>query len=710
MNIKEEKNKTTNKSSKGVILKCSLISIGIEFVIIGIMTPFRIQKSETEKVQSSNFNFSVLSKKNDVSKSKYTNGYVIGFYVSLNNKSPLSIKEFIGKMKINLESSDYTYSYDFTLYDNTNGIKANTTRKFLITIDESATNKSLALYNASIKKLQIEFKLNQINFSDNNKTTTYEEAYSVIKPYGSYAEDTDSEKQDKLNKERYDNAISLYNSGKYEEALKIFKEISSYEDSSTYIENCTEEVNKQKYEKAVSLYNSGEYYKALELFEEISTYKDSSIYIKNCNNAIKEQKYQLALSFLEEGKYDSALTIFESLSNYKDSKTQIIECKYRKAISLYESNDLANSYKLFEEIKTYKESATYMTKIEESVEYLALSGEYQQTISLLKSFGKAESNSDLYVACNNAIKGIYTSLVVLLKPTKVIVDSNLQYLQDKAFYKCENVTEIILPDSLTKIGNYAFAGCSSLKSVKLPDSIKEIGNYAFCDCTSLISFEIQSNINTLGNCVLKGCSSLETFTTKFMSKYKIQSFFWYTPSSVQTDIKNIEWPSNLSKIIISEGTSIPKYFFATLPNTIIKIEFNEEITEVGDNAFSGSKAGFYLPSSAKKIGSYSYAYLNLSDTVTLHEGLEYIGSNAFYESYFKTINIPSTVTYIGSSVFGGYNRYFEKINFNGTKEKWLSIVDSDWNYGIWSDYYEVECTDAIYYCSRIHGDKGWKDK
>lgn len=705
MKIKNDKSKTKNKSSKSVVLKCSLISIGIEFLILGIMTPFRIQKTEAENMQASNFNFSIISKKNDVSNSKYLNGYVIGFNVSLENKSSLNIKEFIGNMKINLESSNYEYSYNFTLYDKTNGIKENSTKRFLITIDESPTTKALALYNASISKLKIEFKINQINFS-NNKTKSYAEEYKVIKPYGSYAEDTDSEKQDKLNKEKYDNAISLYNSGEYEKALKIFKEISSYEDSSTYIEK----INKQKYENAISLYNSGNYEEALKIFQEIYSYSDSSKYAQNCINEIKEQKYQSALSLLESGEYDDAIKKFQDISSYKDSKTQIMECKYRKAIYLYESKNLLDSYKLFSSIKTYKESSTYMSNIENSVEYLALNGEYQKTIDLLKAFGKTESNSDLYAACNSAIQGNYVPFVALLNPTKVIVDSNLTCLQNSAFSNCENVTEIVLPDSLTEIGANAFYKCSSLTTINLPDSIKKIGRHAFYYCTSLRSFKVPSSLETLGEKILEECSSLEEISTKFTVKFPIYRFCTINGGSYWED----KWTSypNLTKIIITEGNVIPAYFLASLPKTIKQIQFNEDIIEVKDYAFYDSKAEFILPSTVKKIGNYAYSYSKTPETITLHEGLEYIGEGAFSYSRFETINIPSTVTYIGDYVFDYYggNSALEKINFNGTKEKWLSIVSSKWNYGM-GYYYDVECIDAIYHYSIYSSSEtGWKDK
>ncbi len=665
-NEKEKKQK--NKNLKKSILICCLVSLGLEISILAIITPLKFNKIENEKMQANYFDFYVVSKRNDVSDSMYTNGRVIGFNVTLENNSSLIIKEFKGNMKISLASFSYDYNYDFTLYDYVNGIKAYSKKNFLITIDSKATVKVGALYNTPINKLQIEFKLNQISF-DNNKTKTYEEEYKIIKPFGSYGGKITSDEQDTINKENYEKAVSLFKSKKYEEAL--------------------------------------------EMFEKISFYKDSSEYIKNCNTKIIEIKYQSAVNLMNEGNYDEAIKKFELISEFKDSKTLINECKYKKAKKFYDTNDLVNSYKLFMEIKTYKDSSTFIDDILKNINYAAeksaLNGDYENAINLLESIGLTNQTSPLYNACNYAIKGYYTKFVNLLNPTKVIVNSGLTYLPDEAFKNCNNILQIVLPDTLLKIGNFAFSGCSKLVSINLNDNIDEIGNRAFEYCTSLTSFKVPSKLKVLGSNVLTGCSNLEKITTKIINNYYIQSFFTSTPTSVRYDVS---WPSKFSEIIITEGTIISNSFFSFLPNTIKEIVFKTEIVEVKEKAFYNSEVGFYLPKTVKKINDYSYAGLGyLGETITLHEGLEYIGSGCFSESNFKTINIPGTIKYIGNDVFStlNHNGILEKINFNGTKKEWLSIVSSSRNYGM-RDYYDVECTDAIYHYSRYGNETGWKDK
>lgn len=464
-----------------------------------------------------------------------------------------------------------------------------------------------------------------------------------------------------------------------------------------------------KYDEAISLYNQEKYEEALDIFESLSGYRESSAYITKCKNQINEQKYQQATSLLNSGKYDEAIALFEQLDSYKDSETQIEECKYRKAKDLYSSNNLPDAYSLFLEISPYKDSATYINSIQNDADALAKSyavlGNYDKSINLLESVGKSRYDSELYSACNKAINGDYRSFVNLVNPTKVIVFPSLKTLATQAFYNCSKVEEIVLPESLTTIASYAFSGCTSISKINLPKSITSIGDRAFRDCTSLTSITIPDGLIKVGENVLTGCTSLQKITTKLSEKYYLGSFF----SSSYT-VSSASWPSSLTEIVITSGTIVPNGFFQYLPSTISKISFQENIVEVKKDAFYGCKIGLLLPTTVKTIGESAYAGLGrLEDSIALHEGVESVGSYAFQSTYFKSIHLPKSLKSIGESVFGSYstNTILKEIFFGGTKEQWLSIIDSKWSDGM-SSYYTVDCTDAVYEHSLYGGE--WTNK
>lgn len=89
------------------------------------------------------------------------------------------------------------------------------------------------------------------------------------------------------------------------------------------------------------------------------------------------------------------------------------------------------------------------------------------------------------------------------------------------------------------------------------------------------------------------------------------------------------------------------------------VEFGNCIDTIGENALlNGTRIeSLTIPSNITRIESGGCASVGSSSavtnyTVTLNEGLQYIGNLAFsYNNNLRTITIPSTVTYVGSQAF-----------------------------------------------------------
>ena len=65
-------------------------------------------------------------------------------------------------------------------------------------------------------------------------------------------------------------------------------------------------------------------------------------------------------------------------------------------------------------------------------------------------------------------------------------------IDDKAFYKCDNLTSVTLSNSVISIGESAFEGCTGLTSIKIPSSVESIESYAFAGCTGIAELTILS--------------------------------------------------------------------------------------------------------------------------------------------------------------------------------------------------------------------------
>ena len=104
------------------------------------------------------------------------------------------------------------------------------------------------------------------------------------------------------------------------------------------------------YNNAVSMLESGDYDNAINAFEAMGDYRDVKERITEC-------KYKKAEAYFKDGKYKEASEIYEKISDYSDAKEKYNESIYQMALTYYNKKDLDNSNPLFEKIKGYKDSA-----------------------------------------------------------------------------------------------------------------------------------------------------------------------------------------------------------------------------------------------------------------------------------------------------------------------------------------------------------------
>ena len=87
-------------------------------------------------------------------------------------------------------------------------------------------------------------------------------------------------------------------------------------------------------------------------------------------------------------------------------------------------------------------------------------------------------------------------------------------------------------------------------------------------------------------------------------------------------------------------------------------------TEIPASAFTNNSFRYYVfPKTLKKIGEKAFYDRYLTGTITLPEGLEEIGANAFAKNHIFSCTLPSTVTTLGSSAFSS-NSYLQDFTFN----------------------------------------------
>lgn len=218
-------------------------------------------------------------------------------------------------------------------------------------------------------------------------------------------------------------------------------------------------------------------------------------------------------------------------------------------------------------------------------------------------------------------------------PSSVISNNNVQYtvegINEKACFNAMMsggyVKSITLPNTLRYIKEGAFAG-SLIASIVIPEGVTTLGEYAFAHCPNLTSVTLPSTLTTIEKCEnanFYGPNSTSIFAIEFINK---SSLFTNTISA------------QLGIILLDAGDSNDE------PDRIITID------KIRYALYDNSNTGWVVEAeqdlSGRIVIPSSVKYDNKDYSITT------IRENAFaYKHYFVSVEIPSTVTYIGDFAF-----------------------------------------------------------
>ncbi len=211
----------------------------------------------------------------------------------------------------------------------------------------------------------------------------------------------------------YNSAIRLMEEKKYKEAIPLFVSLGTYKDSAEKLEQCLN----TEYNAAIDLMNKGRYAEAITYFEALGDYKDSVKKIQDCNTLQnmnqKESDYQKALSLMSEGKYDEAITAFQKLNGYRESLSKIEECRnlkkeadYQQALSWMEEGKYNHALAVFETLGNYKDSAEKAEECKKGIAYndavsLMNAGKYEEAIDAFKALNGYKDSAEKITQCES---------------------------------------------------------------------------------------------------------------------------------------------------------------------------------------------------------------------------------------------------------------------------------------------------------------------
>ena len=278
------------------------------------------------------------------------------------------------------------------------------------------------------------------------------------------------------------------------------------------------------------------------------------------------------------------------------------------------------------------------------------------------------------VALPDQINEIYESIFEGCESLKnVNFPRNTKGITKAMFKNCKSLSEIELHDEVTGIGEEAFSGCSSLDYIEIPKSVTTIGKQAFESCSDLNSISIFGQPKIEEN-AFKDCKGLRKiyfygdFPTIDSSSFKnIGSK--NDPTIIYYPGENETWKAKYDEKVLTETYGGATNIIWT-PYNIINCGPDDNPSSVicqlvktdGENCYKARivKNG---ASKGEEMRDYEEGNNILTDTnydnceiksIKIEEEISSIGNNAFsgFES-LERISFYGDFVTVGENAFGG---------------------------------------------------------
>ena len=192
------------------------------------------------------------------------------------------------------------------------------------------------------------------------------------------------------------------------------------------------------------------------------------------------------------------------------------------------------------------------------------------------------------------------------------VPQSVKVIEPFAFCLQTRLRNIELHDDIISIGNSAFMGCEALEHIIIPRSVMEIKSDTFDGCISLKRVELHDEITQIGRNAFRHCEALH----------------------------DIILPRNLKYLNSFECCY-----------SLHKIDIPSSVKEIGGFMFCGNLRKVILHNGVRKIRDYAFRFCKRLATINFPEGLETIGTRAFYPSRMVKAIFPISLKRIETEAF-----------------------------------------------------------
>ena len=111
-----------------------------------------------------------------------------------------------------------------------------------------------------------------------------------------------------------------------------------------------------------------------------------------------------------------------------------------------------------------------------------------------------------------SVTGLAKATDTLVIPSSVTISGKVYKvtsIQEKAFYRNEDIVSVTIGNNVIEVGKYAFYQCSGLETVKFGKRVAVINTCAFTQCPNLENVTLPSSIRKIGAKAFYQCTSIK---------------------------------------------------------------------------------------------------------------------------------------------------------------------------------------------------------
>ena len=291
--------------------------------------------------------------------------------------------------------------------------------------------------------------------------------------------------------------------------------------------------------------------------------------------------------------------------------------------------------------------------------------------SSLASIIVEPNNAGYYVKNNCLYHTLNDEEEVLMTPTKdvtnILQDDKLVYIGGRAFFNFTTLpSRFILPNNVKWIEREAFCG-SNLVSIEVPSNLQYIDNYAFWDCDKLIEIYDKSNLGITAGSTDNGYIGYyaRNIYTPNSGSSKLSTVDNVTLFTDAGDVLAMGYNGSSTNVTIPNTATEVYKKFAKYNTLITSVVIGDNVHTIGEQAFNNCSnlSTISFGTNVNAINDNAFSNCTGLISVTVPDGVTSLGYSVFYGcTNLTTVSLGAGISSIPSDTFNCVNSSY---NYNG---------------------------------------------